>query len=795
MLKNYLLTSWRNLTKHKVYTGVNLLGLVLGISAFIILGLYVWEDLSFNTFNSKYDRIARVVTVDKARGVSSQRVGVSYPALAEALEENLPEVEETVRILNQGESSIRYNNVNYLARTTYLTENSFFKIFDFNLIRGSYNDVLTRPGTIVVTESFADRVFGNDEVIGNTIEDQQGTLLEVVGVMEDVPPSSHFQFEVLQALVAGEEQEGFVQFLQSWSTIAVQTYVLFDRPRDTEGYADRLMEIAMDNGGYEMFFPTLIPLDDVHLNSSDILFDLNNRKSDMSNVYIMSAIALMVLILACFNYVNLVTARSASRAKEIGLRKVVGGVRSQLIVQHLVESIFMVLLAFTASLILVYSSVPILNDIYSRYAEVSWLLTPEFIGLAIAGILLIGILSGLYPAGVLSSFQPSSVLKGSFTSSSKGSVLRHSLVVLQFVISIALLAGTIVVYQQMNYIFNADLGYEREQIITLNAGQFANPDNAETFYQELSNIPGVLSVGASGQQIGSQYGRSGVTPEGISSEENIITSVTNINDTYIPTMGIEMFEGRNFSTQYADSGNSVLVNQAFLRMLGWESGTDKTVTFGVNGDNPTTLNIVGVVEDFHFATVRHEVEPLIMFYSRALPTISMKLDTQNLNETLSEIEGVWASFLPNLSFDYDFLDDSFAQQYATEQTLSQMIRHFSILAVAIAAIGLFILSVFTVQQRRKEIGIRKVLGSTTTGISLLLSRDFLKWILISNIISLPIAWYFLREWLANFRYRIDLDIYPFLVALVISMLIAALTVSIQTYRAATENPVNSLRSE
>lgn len=795
MFKNYLLTSWRNLSKHKTYTGVNLIGLVLGISAFIILGLYVWEDLSFNQFNSKYDRIARVVTVDKARGVSSQRVGVSYPALAEAMKENLPEVEETVRISSQGESTIRYNNENYLVQTSYLTENSFFKIFDFELLQGTYNDVLTRPGTIVVTEGFAHRVFGSNNVIGHTIENQQGNLLEVVGVMEDVPPSSHFQFEMLQAMVPGEGQDGFAQFLQSWSSISFQTYVLFDRPRDTEAYADRLMEIATNNGGYEMFFPTLIPLADVHLNSSDILFDLNNRKSDISNVYIMSAIAFMVLILACFNYVNLVTARSASRAKEIGLRKVVGGVRSQLIAQHLVESIFMVFLAFAASIVLVYSSIPVLNDVYSRYAEMNWLLTPEFIGLSITGILLIGILSGLYPAAVLSSFNPSSVLKGTFSSSSKGSLLRHSLVVLQFVISIALLAGTMVVYQQMDYIFNADLGYERDQIITLNAGQFATPENAETFYQELSNIPGVLSVGASSQQIGSQYGRSGVTPEGISSEENIITSVTNINDTYIPTMGIEMFEGRNFSTQYADSGNSVLVNQAFLRMLGWDTGTDKTVTFGATSDNPTTLSIVGVVGDFHFATVRHEVEPLIMFYSRALPTLSIKLDTQNLNSTLSEIEDVWESFLTNRSFEFDFLDESFAQQYNTEQTLSQMIRHFSLLAIAIAAIGLFILSVFTVQQRRKEIGIRKVLGSITGGISLLLSKDFLKWILLSNIISLPIAWYFLREWLANFRYRIDLDFYPFLAALILSMLIAALTVSIQTYRAATENPVNSLRSE
>ncbi len=795
MFKNYILTSWRNLVKHKGYTGVNLLGLVLGISAFIILGLYVWEDLSFNKFNSNYERIGRVVTIDKARGVSSQRVGVSYPALGPAMEENLPEIVETVRISSQGQSSVRYNNENYLVETSYLTENSFFKIFDFELIRGSYEDVLTRPGTVVVTQSFADRVFGSEDIVGETIENQQGNLLEVVGVMEDVPPSSHFQFEVLQAMVAGEGQQGFSQFLQSWNTIAVQTYVLFDRPRDTEQFADRLMQIVTDNGGYEMFFPTIIPLSDVHLNSSEILFDVNNRKSDISNVYIMMAIALMVLVLACFNYVNLVTARSASRAKEIGLRKVVGGVRSQLIAQHLIESIFLVLLAFIMSVVLVYVALPVLNDMYSRYADISWLLTPEFIGAAVVGILLIGVLSGLYPAVVLSSFKPTTVLKGTFSSSSKGSFLRHSLVVLQFMISIALLAGTIVVFQQMNFIFNADLGYDRDQVVTLSAGQFQNPDNAVTFYDELAKIPGVKSVGASVQQIGSQYGRSGVTPEGISSEENIISSVTNINDKYIPTMGIEIAEGRNFSVQYADSGNSVLVNQAFLRMLGWETGTDKTLTFGANSDNPTTLNIVGVVEDFHFATVRHEVEPLIMFYGEALPTVSLKVDAQNMSRTLTEVEEVWSSFLPNRSFEYSFLDDSFAQQYSTEQTLSQMIRHFSILAVSIAAIGLFILSVFTVQQRRKEIGIRKVLGSTTTGIGMLLSKDFLKWILLSNIISLPVAWYLLKEWLANFRYRIDLDVFPFLAAMVISMLIAGITVSIQSYKAATENPVKSLRSE
>lgn len=795
MFKNFILISWRNLLKYKGYTGVNLLGLVLGISAFIILGLYVWEDISFNKFNSNYDRIARVVTIDKARGVSSQRVGVSYPALGPALKETIPEVQEQVRILSYGNNPVRYNNENYQVQTTYLTENSFFRIFDFNLLKGSYEEVLTQPRTIVVTEGFASRVFGNDDPIGKSIEDQQGNLLEVVGVMEDVPSSSHFQFEVLQALVPAEDQQNWVQFLSSWNGINVQTYLLFDQARDMPSYNDRLMEIATENGGYEMFFPTLIPLSDVHLNSSDILFDVNNRKSDMSNVYIMSAIALMVLILACFNYVNLVTARSASRAKEIGVRKVVGGVRSQLIAQHLTESIFMVLLAFIMSLGLVYFSTPVFNDIYSRFADVSWLMDPMFLSISLIGVVLIGILSGLYPSLVLSSFNPSTVLKGTFSAGSKGSLLRHSLVVLQFIISIALLAGTIVVYQQMSYIFNADLGYDRDQIITLSAGQLSSPNAAETFYEELSKVPGVISVGASSQQIGNQYGRGGVTPEGVSSEENIITSITNINSGYIPTMEMEMAEGRNFSESYSDSGRSAIVNQAFLRMLGWEEGEGKSLTFGATSENPTVVEIVGVVRDFHFATVRHEVEPLILLYSSALPTVSLKVSSADMSSSIRGVEEVWDSFLPNRPFEYTFLDDSFAQTYATEQTISSMIRHFSFLAIAIASIGLFILSVFTVQQRKKEIGIRKVLGSTTAGISMLLGRDFLKWILLSNLISLPLAWFMLNEWLSNFRYRIELDVLPFLIALGISMLIAAITVSIQSFKAATENPVHSLRND
>ena len=543
-----------------------------------------------------------------------------------------------------------------------------------------------------------------------------------------------------------------------------------------------------------MFNPTIQKLADIHLNSPEILFEINNRKSDISNVYIMAAIAVMVLVLACFNYVNLVTARSASRAKEIGIRKVVGGVRSQLIAQHITESIFVVVLAYLTSIAIVYFSVPVLNDLYSRFAEVSWLLDTNFILLSVAGVLFIGFLSGIYPALVLSSFNPVSVLKGSFSAGSRGSFLRHSLVVFQFMISIALLAGTIVVYQQMSFIFNADLGYDREQVLTVNAGQIATPQAAQTLYQELEKVPGVLSVGASSQPIG-QYGRSGVTPDGVSTEENIIVSVTNINADYVPTLGMEMSEGRNFSEQYSDSGRSVLVNEAFLRMLNWDEGVGKSVTFGATTENPNVLEIVGVVSDFHFATVKHEVEPLIMFYSRALPTVSVKVSADNMSASIAELEEVWSQLRPTVPFNYTFMDDSFAQQYATEQTLSQIIRHFSILAISIAAVGLFILSVFTVQQRKKEIGIRKVLGSTTSGIGVLLGKDFLKWILLSNLIGLPIAWYLIREWLSNFRYRIELDALPFLIALGISMLIATLTVSVQSYKAATENPVNSLRSE
>tara|TARA_R110000868_G_scaffold304437_16_gene565244 strand:+ start:14648 stop:17035 length:2388 start_codon:yes stop_codon:yes gene_type:complete len=795
MFRNYILTSLRNLSKYKGYTTINLIGLILGISAFIILGLYVWEDLSFNKFNSKYDRIARVLTIDRARGVSSQDVGVSYPALATAMKDNIPEILETARIIDQGTTPIKVENQFYDVDGSYLTENSFFKIFDFELIDGKIEDVLIQPQTVVVTQEFARKVFGRASVIGESIEDQQGVLLEIVGVMEDVPNSSHFQFDFLQALVPTQDQAGFAQFLESWNSISVQTYVLFDNSRDLAPYADKLREIAMDNGGYEMFYPTLQALEDVHLNSSDVLFEINNRKSDMSNVFIMSAIGLLVLILACFNYVNLVTARSSSRAKEIGIRKVAGGVRSQLIAQHLVESVFQVLLAFIVSIALVYVSIPFFNNTYDRFAEITWLADPIFIIASLLGILFVGFVSGIYPSLVLSSFTPSVVLKGSFNAGAKGSLLRHSLVVLQFMISVALLAGTIVVYQQMDFIFNADLGYERDQIMTLNTGQVSTPGVRITLYEELSKIPGIISVGASTSQIGSGYGRSGVTPEGIDADENIITSVTTINENYIPTMGIEMAEGRNFSEAFSDSGRSVIVNEAFLRMLDWKEGTGKTLTFGATGDNPSTQEIVGVVSDFHFATVKHEVEPIIMFYTKSLPIVSIKIAAENLSSSIPLIEETWNSLLTNNPFEYTFLDDTFAQQYNTEQTLAKIIRHFSILAITIAAVGLFILSVFTVQQRRKEIGIRKILGSTTQGISFLLGKDFLKWILISNIIGLPLAWYFLNEWLSNFRYRIELDFTPFLIALVVSMLIAALTISIQSFRAATENPIKSLRSD
>jgi putative ABC transport system permease protein len=795
MIKNFFLIGIRNLLKQKGFSFIKIGGLAIGLATSIIIYLFVLEDLSYDTFNKNYSRIARLLTIDSAEGVSSKLVGVTPPAMGPAVEAELPEVLKSARLQGGSKQDLSYEDKVLKCDAYFRSESSLFEIFDFEIIAGKKEGVLDEPNTIAITETLAKRIFGDENPIGKTVKLNQTTELTVVAVVKDLPKTSHIQFDLLRSLTPAQGEDGYRQFLESWQGISMFTYVLLDRELDTADLNPKLKEISTKNNAVDFFTPVAQPLSDVHLHSKEILFESNANKSDLLNIYVLSTIATLILLLAIVNFINLVTAKSTNRAKEVGLRKVVGAVRSQLISQYLVESIIVTVISTVLALAIVFAITPWLNNIYQRFADANLLFSYNNMVALVIFILVVGILAGLYPAFILSSFKPVSVLKGNFRNSGSGIQLRKVLVVLQFTISIALMVGTGIVYQQMKFIYTTDLGYNRDQVITIQ--QTGNKvSNSTTLKNELLNNPNVISAGTSSSRLGQQLGRTTILPEGYPSDVNIIASVMVVDESFIPTMNMSMAEGRNFSLQYKDSLN-MIVNEEMLKLLKWNDAVGKKISLQT-GPNPTDLtaySVVGVVKDFHFATIRHKVEPMFMLYNANNGAMSVKLKAEDINGTIAYIEETWKKVNPGSTFEYDFLDEQFANLYRNERAFANMFSHFTLLAIFIAGLGLFALSAFTAEQRQKEIGIRKVLGASNGAILFKLSSEFLTLILISFVLASGIAYYTMNLWLMDFQYSIKIGIGIFLLAGFVSLLIAILTVSFQSLKASLKNPVDSLRSE
>jgi putative ABC transport system permease protein len=795
MFQSYFIIGLRNLIKQKGYSFIKIAGLAFGLAASMIIYLYVQEDLSYDTFHNNYNRIVRVLTIDSAEGVSSKLVGVSQPRLGPAAEEELPEVIESVRFTGGGRYDLSYDDKALKCEAAFRVDPAVFKVFNFKVIDGATSNILDQPGSIAITQSLAKKLFGDENPIGKTVKLNQATDLNVASVLADPPKNSHLQFDLLHTLVPGQNEDGLRQALETWQGIFTFTYLLLDKPADVGDLNKKLQAISKKNNAYEFFTPVVQPLQDVHLKSKDILFETNANKSDELNVYVLSTIALLILILAAVNFMNLVTAKSAGRAKEVGMRKVIGAIRAQLIGQHLVESIIVTLVSGLLALAIVFMLVPVLNTLYQRYADLSVLLEIRSILVFIGLVLAVGMLAGLYPAFVLSSFKPVLVLKGAFKNSSSGIQLRKALVILQFTISIALMVGTGIVYQQMRYIYTADLGYSRDQVITIQQSGAA-VGRGTTFKTELLQNKNIVSVGTSSSRIGQQLGRTNIIPEGATSESNYITSIMIADDSFIPTMDMKIINGRNFSLDYNDS-LSMIVNEEMLRLLKWKDAVGKKISLQ-SGPNPTDLTaytVVGVVKDFHFATIRHKLEPMFMLYGATNPAMSVKIKADNMDESLAHVEAAWKKVNPGSTFEYNFLDEQFANLYRNEQAFANMFTHFTVLAMVIAGLGLFALSAFTAEQRKKEIGIRKVLGASNGTILYNLSSEFIKLILVSFVIASLIAYFVMDKWLQDFQYSIQIGAEIFIAAGIASIVVAMLTISFQALKAALSNPVESLRSE
>ena len=789
MWKNYLITAVRNLRKHKGHTLINILGLAIGMAASLLIFLYVQREMSYDQFHTKAKRIHRVLLLDKSLGVTNTYAGITFVAMGPEIPEDVPEVEAAVRIMPRGGQAFEIQEKRYYTRDMVFADPDVFKVFDFELLTGDPDTALQEPYTVVLSEDLALAMFGDQDPIGKTFiwnEEQ----LRVTGILAELPSNSHLQFDVMVSLNFPDEEGAFGEALRDWGWISAPTYVLLREGADDRDLEEKLIGVIRKNGVEENFSVTYQPLSEVHLQSKTIVFDRHNRnKGDLGYVYAMSAVAFFIMLIAVFNFMNLSTARSHSRAREVGMRKVVGARRRQLIWQFIGESILLCAGGLAIALGLVWLASLYLNAAFDMSLDLKLFLQPKIMGGMLAGAVLTGLVAGSWPAFVLSSFRPSHVLRGSGLTGSHGMAMRRVLVIVQFSISIALIIGSGVVYKQIQFIKHKDVGYDREQVLTIGLTR-ENAKSFDALVEKLAQSPAILSWSASGNIPGRTMGRRGIQPEGHGEDESWIVSGMSMDEHFLETMGIGLVAGRNFSQEFGtDAEQAVIINEAAVSALGWDEPLSKTFN---NGE----LQVVGIIHDFHFATMRHVVEPLVMnFRPGPNQNLSLKLRGGSIQTGVEHLQQTWAEFFPADPLEFVFLDDEFEQLYRRETSFGSLTRGFTALAIFIACLGLFGLASHTVERRTKEIGIRKVLGAGMGGLVMLLSKTYLKFVLLANLIAWPVAYFMMRGWLNDFAYRIDIGVGIFIGSTVTSALISLFTVSFHSIRAANSDPVKALRYE
>ena len=797
MLRNYLFTTLRALRKSKISTFINISGLSVGMACCLTICIYVHNELSYDDFHTKSDRIFRFYTIDEALGVTSNSVGITEPYMTVAAKEEIPEIENSVRILIQGRTRVEVGDKAIYAEDAKYVEKEFFDIFDFDLLDPQAQESFKEPRKAILTESMAQKIFEQSDAVGEiiTINDEDW---EVVGLIKDVKENSHLRLDLLLSMYPTLADSSLAQYLDSWQGLGMVGYALLNDPASELEVEAKLKDLALKNDAPEFWVPQLQPLNDIHLKSSEILFDgYNENKGDMTYVYSLSAVALFVLLIASFNFMNLSTAQSSSRAKEVGVRKVLGALRIHLIKQHLGESLLITILSALIAILLISLASSYVN-IGLSVTLVEYLIShPEMYLALIIVIAVIGIVAGIYPAFVLSKFQSAIILRGKFQTSKSGIALRKVLVVAQFVASISMIVGTVFIYRQLEFIKNKNLGFNKDQVVTFSMNDPGLNQNMIAFRDQLIGYETIENASISSNMPGRTFGRTGITPEGVpEDQENWIVSALSFDARYLDMMSMELVAGRNYSEESGtDQEEAIIVNEALVEQVGWEDPIGKKLTFGNNSER----TIIGVVKDFHFASMRHSIEPLIMFYNPGPNgNLSVKING-DIRGTMATIEEAWNKTYPEYPFEYEFFDEEFGSIYQSDENFSLLVVNFTWLAILIACLGLFGLSTHVAEQRRKEIGVRKVMGSTVSQIVILLSKEFALLIILANIVAWPLAFYAINTWLGDFQYRIDLfstdNVLVYLISAVVALAIGLLTVSYQSIAAAMINPVKSLRSE
>ena len=806
MIKNYFKIAWRNLWRNKGFSAINIIGLAIGITTCLIIMLFVNNELSYDRYNKNASRIVRVYFEGNVQGEKMKESNV-MPPVAQTLKADFAEVEAATRIRNYGTPRLIYNDKSFREDAFAFVDSNFLEVFTLPLIQGNAKTALLEPNTIVITNALAAKYFGKEDAMGKIIhfKDEKNTAYKVTGVINEVPVNSHFHFELFASMASLPESKE-----ASWMVSNFYTYLLLKKGYDykkleaklpgvVEKYIGPQLLQAMrmsfkeyKKNGNDLSFH-LQPLPDIHLHS-DFINDLS-AAGDIRNVYIFGAIAVFMLMIACINFMNLSTSGASRRSREVGIRKVLGSMKGALIKQFLTESILITAIALLLALVFIYITLPAFNAIAEQNLTLRFADHPLLIPGLLLFVLFTGILAGSYPAFYLSSFKPVEVLKGKF-SLGKGSVsLRSCLVVFQFFISIFLMVSTVVVYMQLHYMQSKKLGYNKEQVMIL-SDTWMLGNNQEIFYQQLLNDPRIANVSRSGYLPAGQSGNNNfIVSPGEQSSELVKTLRYEVDENYIATLGMQLLQGRNFSTQFNDSDN-IILNETAAKALGWkERAVGKSISRSSNQGEKHEYKVIGVIKDFHFRSFHERISPLVMMLAKNQGSMVVKLQTADITGLTASLQKRWKEYGAQEPLSLSFLDERFANTHKAEQKIGLIMGIFAGLTIFVACLGLFGLAKFTAQQRTKEIGVRKVLGASVMQINNMLSGSFLKLVFIACIIAFPLSWWIMNKWLQDFAYRINIGWYVFAIAGFAALFIALVTVSFQAIKAAVANPVKSLRTE
>jgi putative ABC transport system permease protein len=804
MFKNYLKIAFRNILKHKVYSFINITGLAIGIACSILIFLWVKDELSYDRYHEKAEQIYRLVFKGRIGNAD-----VNYPhspsPMGNVLVKEFPEVLQSTKLLPTWRVVIHYKEKHFNEEHLFFTDSSIFDLFTFPLIQGDPKTALTQPNSIVITKSAAKKYFGDENPMGKKLKLGDNATYEITGIAKDVPQNSHFHFNCLASIITLNVGRN-----PDWADMEYYTYIVLQK-----GYSKARLEAkfpgmirkylvprVLDGMGisYDEFLSKgnsirflLQPLIGIHLHSH--LEGELEANTDVKYIYIFSIIALFILIIACINFMNLATARFAERSKEVGIRKVLGSIRSQLVGQFLVESIMLSFFAVLLAIFLIECTLPFFNNFTGKQLDLrylsNWFVLPAFI----CTTLFVGIVAGSYPAFFLASFKPIKVLKGPLNEKifSRTPFLRNILVVFQFSISIILLVGTFVVSSQMEYVRDKELGFTKNNVVVITGAEVIGQQR-EAFKNELLQDSNVFCASASFHIPGKAFSSYSFEPEGVPGDAGNIyqLKVCQSDFDYVRTLKLKMAEGRFFSCNHPNDANSIIINESAARRFGWKDPVGKRISSGNRH-----FTVIGVIKNFHFESLHQEIRPLVILHLRENPAdyISVRINTENIKKTLAFLENKWKKFVPDRPFDYFFLEDGLNKLYSQEKRSGQLFGIFCTLAVFIACLGLFGLASFTAEQKTKEIGVRKVLGANGYNIVLLLTKEFTKWIITANVVAWPIAYFVMNKWLQNFAYRTNMRISIFILSGLLAFVIALITVSYQSIKAAIANPVDTLKYE